>query len=299
GLDDVLGACFVLDIYLLLKVVVDEGALLQATRHFQGLLSALLATATHNELVAFLVGMPGTTLGLAPGADRVTSTGGLALTTTVRVVDRVHRDTTHCRAFALPAHPAGLAPVDVALLGVAHLADRCAAAQVDVADLTGGHTQLGVGAGLGHQLHLGAGRPGDLGATTGAKLDRVDDRSDGDVLHRKAVAGFDVGARTTFDLVALRELVRAQDVALLAVGVVQQGDTRGAVGVVLDVSDLGDHAVLVVATEVDQPVGALVTAADVTRRDAPGVVAATALVERADQRLLWCRPRDLDEVGDA
>src|SRR6185436_13260699 len=34
GLDDVLGARIVLDIHLLLKVVVDEGALLQATRHF-------------------------------------------------------------------------------------------------------------------------------------------------------------------------------------------------------------------------------------------------------------------------
>src|SRR6476659_1190126 len=41
GLDDVLGARFVLDIHLLLKVVVDEGALLEATRHGgSGLLSA-------------------------------------------------------------------------------------------------------------------------------------------------------------------------------------------------------------------------------------------------------------------
>jgi hypothetical protein len=52
-----------------------------------------------------------------------------------------------------------------------------------------------------------------------------------------------------------------EDVALLAVLVVQQRDPRGAVGVVLDVRDLGRHAVLVVATEVDDPVGTLVTAA--------------------------------------
>src|SRR6476660_8435367 len=84
-------------------------------------------------------------LGLAPGGDRVTTTGGLALATTVRVVDRVHHDAADGRALALPAHAAGLAPVDVGLLGVADLADRRAAAQVDVADLTGRHTQLGVG----------------------------------------------------------------------------------------------------------------------------------------------------------
>src|SRR5450759_5202938 len=109
---------------------------------FPGLLSALLATTTDHQLVAVLVGVPGTTLGLAPRADRVASTGGLTITATMRVIDRVHGDSTHRWAFALPAHAAGLAPVDVALLGVAHLTDRCAAAQVDVADLAGRHTQL-------------------------------------------------------------------------------------------------------------------------------------------------------------
>ena len=61
--------------------------------------------------------------------------------------------------------------------------------------------------------------------------------------------------------------VRRDDVALLAVGVVQQRDPRGAVGVVLDVRDLGRHAVLVVATEVDDAVGALVAAALVAGGD--------------------------------
>jgi hypothetical protein len=78
----------------------------------------------------------------------VATTGGLALTTTVRVVHRVHGHTTHGRALALPAVAAGLAPVDVGLLGVAHLADRGAAAQVDVADLSGRHTQLAYGPSL-------------------------------------------------------------------------------------------------------------------------------------------------------
>jgi hypothetical protein len=72
----------------------------------------------------------------------VTTTGRAALATTVRVVDRVHHDTADGRALALPAHAAGLAPVDVALLGVADLADGGAAAHVDVADLTGRHAQL-------------------------------------------------------------------------------------------------------------------------------------------------------------
>src|SRR5207249_645493 len=83
----------------------------------------------------------GATLGLAVRVHRVTSTGRLALATTVRVVDRVHGHTADGRALALPPHPAGLTPVDVGLLGVADLADGGAAADVDVANLAGGVVQ--------------------------------------------------------------------------------------------------------------------------------------------------------------
>src|SRR6476646_1312240 len=262
--------------------------------------SALLAgtTATDDELVARLVRTAGTALGLSPRADRVATTGGLALATAMGVVDGVHGDTTDGRALALPPHPAGLAPVDVALLGVAHLADRGAAAQVDVAGLAGRQMQLGGGAVLGDVLDLRTGRVGDLGATARLQLDGVHGGTRRHVAQRQAVARLDVGRRTVLDGVALLQPVRREDVALLAVGVVQQRDPRGAVGVVLDVRDLGRHAVLVVTTEVDDAVGALVATTDVAGGDPAGVVAAAALAERTDQRLLRRGPSDLDEVGD-
>src|SRR5690606_5970099 len=140
GLDDVLRTRLVLDDNLAKQVLVDEGALLKTAWHLPLLLLALLAggTATHDVLVAFLVGVTGAALCLAPGGNRVTTTGGLTLTTTVRVVDRVHGNTADGRANALPAHTASLAPVDVRLLGVADLADGRAAARIDVADLARG-----------------------------------------------------------------------------------------------------------------------------------------------------------------
>src|SRR5699024_4912566 len=125
--------------------------------------------------------------------------GGLPLPTAVGVVDRVHRDTADARAVALPALSAGLAPGDVRLLGVADLADRGAAAQVDVADLTRGHPQLGVRAVLGDELHGGTGAAGDLRAAAGLELDRVHDRTRGDVPQREGIAGLDVGARAGLD----------------------------------------------------------------------------------------------------
>src|SRR5699024_4263017 len=118
-----------------------------------------------------------TALGLAPGRDRVATTGGLALTTTVRVVDRVHDDTADGRALALPPHAAGLAPVDVGLLGVADLTDGGAAAHVDEAHLARGHPQRGAAALTGDQLRRDASGAGDLGAATGTELHAVDRRS--------------------------------------------------------------------------------------------------------------------------
>src|SRR5438874_3584383 len=120
-----------------------------------------------------------------------------------------------------------------------------------------------------------------------------------DVAQRQVVAGLDVGGRTGLDRVALRQPGRADDVALLPVGVVKQCDSRGAVGVVLDVRDLRRHAVLVRTLEVDDAVGALVPTTLVTRGHPAVDVAATLAVQRTHERLLRLAPRDLDEVGDA
>src|SRR3954453_12021609 len=296
-LDHVLAALVVLVVHLLEQVVVDERALFQTAWHYLDPSALLVRTTTADDQLVARLATAGTTLGLAVRVHRVATTGRLALTTTVRVVDRVHGDTTDGRALALPPHAAGLTPVDVALLGVADLADGGAAAHVDVADLAGGHAELRERAFLGDELHAGAGRAGDLRAAARTELDRVHHGADRDVAQRQGVARLDVGARPVLDAVALLQQPRREDVALLAVGVVQQRDARGAVRVVLDVRDRRGHAVLVVTTEVDHPVGALVPAALVPRRDLAGVVAATLVVQRADQRLLRVVTGDLGEVG--
>src|SRR5918997_2545980 len=122
GADDVLGALVVLGVHLLEQVVVHEGALLQAEWHRASDSSALLAGAPAADDQG-VTGLPlaRPAFRLAIRVDRVAATGGLALTTTVRVVHRVHGHTADGRALALPPHAAGLAPVDVRLLGVAHL----------------------------------------------------------------------------------------------------------------------------------------------------------------------------------
>src|SRR6185437_12294516 len=304
GLDDLLGVLLVLRVDLLEQMVVDERTLFEAAWHIYYSWLPLArflagAPASDDELVAGLVALTGTAFRLTPRADRVTTTGGLTLTTTVRVVDRVHHDTTDGGALALPAHPAGLTPVDVGLLGVAYLADGGAAAHVDAANLTTGHAQRGVCPFLTQQLDTGPGRASHLGPAARTQLHSVDQRTGRDVAQREVVARLDVGVGAGLHHVTLGKSLRRNDVALLAIQKVQQRNVGGAVRVVLDVRDLRVDAVLVVATEVDHPVGPLVAATLVAGGDPTVRVTPTLAVQRLDERLLRSRASDLGEIGDA
>src|SRR5262249_39898023 len=88
-----------------------------------------------------------------------------------------------------------------------------------------------------------------------------------------------------------------QDVALLAVRVVDERDPRAPVGVVLDRRHPAGNADLV-ALEVDDPVELLVAAAAVADGDTTADVAAAALDQVLDQRPLRPRLGDLVERGD-
>src|SRR5690606_35107796 len=114
---------------------------------------------------------------------------------------------------------------------------------------------------------------------------------------RQRIADPDIAARSAGHGVALRQPLRVQDVALLAVGVDQQRDSRGAVRIVLDLGDTSRDPELV-ALEVDLAIHPLVTTTAVTHRDVTLVVAATRLLERLEQRLFRRRPGDLIETGD-
>src|SRR5699024_10630160 len=107
-----------------------------------------------------------------------------------------------------------------------------------------------------------------FGAAAGAHFYCVQHCAHRDIAQRQIITDRDVGLRTGFNGHILLETVGGDDIALLAVGVMQQGDTRRAIGVVLDLSDARRHTVLVIATEVDLPVGPLVPAALMTGGDA-------------------------------
>src|ERR1700722_16445237 len=166
-------------------------------------LPLVLAAATADQPVTWLVRLAGAALRLAPWADRVATTGGIALATAVRAIDRDNGHATNRRSFALPAVSPRLADFYVALLGFADLAHGRAALRADPPDLARRHAQGRVAGLLGQQLDAGPGRPRDLRAATGPHLDRVDDRAGRDRLQRQGVARLDVRAGAVLHPVAL------------------------------------------------------------------------------------------------
>src|SRR5690606_12124538 len=99
-----------------------------------------------------------------------------------------------------------------------------AAACVDVADFARRQTKLRVTAVLGNQTNGCSSRTSHLCAAAGAELDSVNHGTGGDVLQREVVARLDVSRCAVLDNIALLQLVRRDDVTLLAVEVVQQRD---------------------------------------------------------------------------
>src|SRR5690606_16816700 len=110
------------------------------------------------------------------------------LTTTVRVVHRVHDGTTHLRPAAAVTVPPGLAELELLVLQVAHVTDGRAAPLQDLAHLTRGHTKQGVALVLRHQLDARPGGAAHLPATAWSELHVVDGRTGGNRRQRQRVA---------------------------------------------------------------------------------------------------------------
>src|SRR5215831_46007 len=229
--------------------------------------------------------------GPTPGRHRVIALA-LALATAHRMVDGIHHSAPHGGTESLPANPASLADRDVLVIQIADLSDRRHAVELDLADLAGGQLDVGVIALLGQELGQGAGAPAELAALAGLELDVVHERAERDIPDGQGIARQDIRLRPGHDHVAGLEPERRDDVALLAVPVVEQGDAGRSIRIVLDCLDDGGDPELLPA-KIDVAQHALVPAPAVANGDATGGVAPIAPALRRQQALFRRRPSDL------
>ncbi|OHX18197.1 hypothetical protein BI344_10995 [Chromobacterium sphagni] len=213
----------------------------------------------------------------APWANRHAAFASAAFTTTVRVIDRVHRRTANGRADAAPTRSTCFTQLAQGVLFITHFTNSCTAIDVHQADFARAQTQLSVSAFASQQHRRSTSGANHLGALARLQFHAVDSGTHRDVADRQGVTGLDRRFRTGQQYGTNLHTARGDDVAALAVGVAQEGDVGSAVRVVFDAFHLSRDAILV-ATEVDQTVVLLMAATTMTRSDVTIVVTATGRV---------------------
>lgn len=252
-------------------------------------LALLGLAALNDEAIARLAEATGLLpLNVSPWGAKVlaTTTGlGLAFTTTIGVVDGVHRHTANSGTNTLPACATRLAGRLVHVLSVAYLTDGAVAVFMELADFTGRKLDKGISCLAVAEDGLLTGSAGYLAAASGANFDIVDNGTEGYALERHGVAYLGGYLLAGDNCCSYFKSGRSQNVGLYSVGVGNEGDAAAAVGIVFDriysCRDIG-----LVTLEVYETVLTLMTSADVAHGDASGVVTTTGLFKRLAKTLL-------------
>src|SRR5918997_3765536 len=267
------------------KALLHKRLFLRGPRH---LAPPSFPAPAHDHDVRALVLLPGRrALGdLAPRRNGGPTRRALPLAATVRMIHGVHDRTTHRGPYPEVALAAGLAPAHILVRLVADDADRGPALGPDPAALAAGEPERHQVALAGRELGARPGAAGQLRPAAGLELDGVHDGTHGYPVEGQRVAHVHFSVWSALHDGADREVARREDIALLAVVVVQEGDIGRTVRVVLDRRDRRGYTVLA-PLEVDETIAALVSAADVAGGYAGVVVAPAPPVQPWGQPSLW------------
>ena len=130
-----------------------------------------------------------------------------------------------------------------------------------------------------------AGGAGDFATVAWDELDVVDRGAERHSAERHGVARLRSDVGPGDDGGSDFQAEWREDVGLLSVFILDEGDAASAVRIVFDTDD-GCWCIVLAAFEVDQTIVALVATTDVTGGDATGVITATAALEGCEKTLL-------------
>src|SRR5258708_7300997 len=158
-------------------------------------------------------------------------------------------------------------------------------------------THLGLAALFRHQLRASTSAAHHLAAATFRQLNVVNNGTSRDVLQRQGIARLDIRFGTSRNTIAHLKAQRRENIALLTIQIMQQGDTRRAVRIVLDRRNLRRNTQLV-ALEIDQTIGTFGATATMANRNFTLVVTPGVLHQFHSQRFLWSCLGNLLESRD-
>jgi len=140
------------------------------------------------------------------------------------VIDRVHCHTADRRPDPHPALASGFTYLHVHVVFVADCADGGIALFKDHPHFAGGELECNVIPFLGRNQRPDAGGTDNLASLPEGKFHVVNRKTQGDVLQRKGVPGFDGGVRPADYPGVYHKPFGGNNVALLSVGIFYKGD---------------------------------------------------------------------------
>src|SRR6266404_6032892 len=232
----------------------------------------------------------------SPGRLRVI-TLDLAFSSAVRMIHRVHGHAAHGGLDAAPPGASGLAKRFILMVKVANLANRGHAIDGKLAHFAAGHLHQRKVAFFAEQLRRATCRANGLSAASRVQLEVVHHRAGRNVANLQRVAGKNVRAFAGLHRGANFEPHRMDDVALLAIGVMQQRDIRAAIGVIFDGRNFCRHTDFV-APEIHLAVLLLVAAPAMPNHNFAVIVASAGSLFRLKQGFLRFLLGDMAFVQD-
>jgi hypothetical protein len=198
------------------------------------------------------------------------------------VIDRIHCNASNLGPSPQPPFPPGLAEGDIFMYDISNLSDGGLTVQKNPPNLTRGQLDQGIWIFFGHELGVCAGAADDLTPSSHPKLNVVDMGTQGNVPQRQGIARLNVRAVAGLDPIPYAQVLWRQNVALLSVGVMEQCNPRGSIGIIFDGGNLRRDTVFI-PFEIDQAVVALVAAAAVPTGNPSVCISPTAFFNGAKQ----------------
>src|SRR5258707_7034954 len=232
----------------------------------------------------------------SPGRLRVI-TLDLAFSSAVRMIHSVHGHAAHGGLDAAPPGASGLAKRFILMIKVANLANRGHAIDGKLAHFAAWHLDQREVAFFAEQLRRATCRANGVSAASRVQLEVVHHRAGRNVANLQRVAGKNVRAFAGLHRGADFKPHRMDDVALLAIGVMQQRDVRAAIGVIFDGRNFCRHTDFV-APEIHLAVLLLVAAAAMPNHNFAVIVASAGSLFRLKQGFLRLLLGDMAFVQD-
>lgn len=258
----------------------------------------LLTTSHDHALRSWITPRPMPLCRNTPRRHRMATARTPAFTTAQGVIHRIHRDTSIMRPPTKPALTPCFTKAPKLVLRVAYFSNRRAAPNVHFPHLTRRHANRCVRTFFPQKTSASSRRSHQLSSFTRSEFKVVDLCPHGNRRQRQMIASRNGRLRPRLNRLPNTQTLWSKNVALFTINVMQQGNVRGPIRIVLNGGNLRLHTDLI-PPKVNATPSAFVAPATKTNSDSSFIVAPANGAFALCQRLAGFRPRNFLKAANA